>query len=246
MKLTYKLALLAALGLATASASYGQDLILGFNDAAGPSAAQNDYVVNLGLTGAALVADANANSGSFTIANAFSSSTFNTAFSADGNALSDVAAGIIGASASGSYPRSLYLSAFTTPNVPSGAAFNNAANQNPALNEYASTTPGGWTAEVATAPGTTTAGTVSAYVANPLGTLSSGVLSFNLYEETATKSGVTVTPGVWTDEGTLTINANNDTVTLVTSVPEPATYGLLAAGGLLIVALRRQLMGKTV
>ena len=248
MKLTYKLALLAALGLATASASYGQDLILGFNDAAGPSAAQNDYVVNLGLTGAALVADANANSGSFTIANAFSSSTFNTAFSADGNALSDVAAGVLGASASGVYPRSLYLSAFTTPpTAGSGALFNNAANQNPTLGEYVSTTAGGWSKEVATAPGTTEPSSVSVYVANPEGTLSSGVLSFNLYEAIETKSGLTtLTPGAFTDEGILTINANNDTVTLVTSVPEPATYGLLAAGGLLIVAVRRQLMGKTV
>jgi hypothetical protein len=85
-------------------------------------------------------------------------------------------------------------------------------------------------------------------VANPEGTLSSGVLSFNLYEAIETKSGLTtLTPGAFTDEGTLTINANNDTVTFaVAAVPEPATYGLLAAGGLLIVAVRRQLMGKTV
>jgi PEP-CTERM motif len=250
MKLTYKLALLAALGLATASASYGQDLILGFNDAAsGIASAENDYVVDLGLTGASLVADANANSGSYTIANAFSSTTFNTAFSADVNDLNNVAAGIIGASASGSYPRSLYLSAFTTPaTAGSGTLFNDAANATPDLNEYASSSTTGWTAEVATAPGTTTAGTVSAYVVNPLGTLSSGVLSFNLYEATETKSGLTtLTPGAFTDEGTLTINANNDTVTFaVAAVPEPATYGLLAAGGLLIVAVRRQLMGKTV
>ncbi len=246
MKLNYKLALLAALGLAKASASYGQDLILGFNDAAGPSAAQNDYVVSLGLTGATLVADANANSGSYTIANAFN---FGTTYSADANALNDVAAGVLGASASGVYPRSLYLTAFTTPpTAGSGSLFNNAANQNPALNEYASTTPGGWTAEVGTAPGTTEAGSVSTYVVNPLGSLSSGVLSFNLYEATETKSGLTtLTPGAFTDEGTLTINANNDTVTFaVAAVPEPATYGLLAAGGLLIVALRRQLVGKTV
>jgi hypothetical protein len=248
MKLTYKLALLAALGLATASASYGQDLILGFNDAAsGISSAENDYVVDLGLTGASLVADANANSGSYTIANAFSSTTFNTAFSADGNDLNDVAAGIIGASASGVYPRSLYLSASATPAVPSSAQFNNAANFSPYLGEYASTTAAGWSTEVATAPGVTSPGEVSVYVANPLGTLSSGVLSFNLYEENENKSGLNVTVGPWTDEGTLTINANNDTVTFaVAAVPEPATYGLLAAGGLLIVAIRRQLMGKTV
>ena len=258
MNLPFKqLVLVLAMVLAQVSLSQAQqinpggDLVLGFNDAAGPTAAQNDYVIDLGLSGATFVSAAKTNGGTYTlsldkITTTNFSSTFQTAFHADASYLNDVAVGVLGASASGGYPRSLYLSAFTTPHVPSGAAFNNAANQNPALNEYASTTPGGWTAEVATAPGTTTAGTVSAYVANPLGTLSSGVLSFNLYEETATKSGVTVTPGVWTDEGTLTINANNDTVTLVTSVPEPATYGLLAAGGLLIVAVRRQLMGKTV
>jgi hypothetical protein len=245
MKSNYKLALLAALGLASASASYGQDLILGFNDAAGPTAAQNDYVIDLGVTGATLIADANANSGTYTLNGAFSSTTFNTAFSADGSALSDVAAGVIGASASGIYPRSLYLTASTIPNVPSTANYADAANQNPAIGEYASTTAGGWTAEVATAPGTTTTGTVSAYVDNPLGQLSSGVITLNLYEETETSSGLSQTVGAWTDEGTLTINANNDTVTLVTAVPEPGTYGLLAAGGLLLVALRRRFMGKT-
>ncbi len=207
----------------------GGDLVLGFNDAAGPTAAQNDYVIDLGLSGATLVSAAKTNGGTFTlsldkITTTNFSSTFQTAFKADGNALNDVAVGVLGASASGVYPRALYLTAFTAPpTAGSGSLFNNAANQNPYLGEYASTTPGGWTAEVATAPGTTTAGTVSVYVANPLGTLSSGVLSFNLYEAIETKSGLTtLTPGAFTNEGTLTINVNTRTIGFVAGSSSPA------------------------
>ena len=223
--------LVLAIGLASISLSQAQDgdLFLGFNDAAGPTAAQNDYVIDLGLSGATFVSAAKTNGGTFTlsldkITTTNFSSTFQTAFHADASYLNDVAVGIIGASASGVYPRSLYLSAFTTPpTAGSGALFNNAANQNPILGEYVSTTAGGWSKEVGTAPGTTEAQSVSIYVANPEGTLSSGVLSFNLYEAIETKSGLTtLTPGAFTNEGTLTINVNTKTIGFVIASSSPA------------------------
>jgi hypothetical protein len=66
MKNFYKTALLAALGLGSVvTVQASTDLLLGFNDAAGPSSAQNDYVIDLGLNGATLVADAIANSGTY-------------------------------------------------------------------------------------------------------------------------------------------------------------------------------------
>ncbi|MGA2868729.1 MAG: PKD domain-containing protein [Verrucomicrobiota bacterium] len=218
-----------AIGLASLSLSQAQDgdLFLGFNDAAGPAAAQNDYVIDLGVSGATLIADANAASGTFTlsldkITSTNFSTTFQAAFHADANDLNHVAVGVIGASISGAYPRSLYLTASAKPNVPSTANYSDAANQDPATGEYASTTSGGWTTEIATSPGTTTAGTVSAYVANPLGQLSAGVITLNLFEETETASGLSQTVGAWTNEGTLTINVNTRTVGFVVGSSSPA------------------------
>jgi PKD repeat protein len=230
INLAFKRSVLAlAIGLASISLSQAQDgdLFLGFNDAAGPAAAQNDYVIDLGVSGATLVADANAASGTYTlsldkITSTNFSTTFQTAFHSDASDLNHVAVGIIGASISGTYPRSLYLTASATPNVPSKANYSDAANQDPTTGEYASTTSGGWTTEIATAPGTTTAGTVSAYVANPLGQLSSGVITLNLYEETETAVGLSQTVGAWTNEGTLTINVNTRTVGFVVGSSSPA------------------------
>ena len=224
-----RLVLVLAIGLASLSLSQAQDgdLFLGFNDAAGPAAAQNDYVIDLGVSGATLIADANAASGTFTlsldkITSTNFSTTFQAAFHADANDLNHVAVGVIGASISGAYPRSLYLTASAKPNVPSTANYSDAANQDPATGEYASTTSGGWTTEIATSPGTTTAGTVSAYVANPLGQLSAGVITLNLFEETETASGLSQTVGAWTNEGTLTINVNTRTVGFVVGSSSPA------------------------
>ena len=235
MNLAFKrLVLVLAMVLAHVSLSQAQqtpptvgDLVLGFNDAAGPTAAQNDYVIDLGLSGATLVAAAKTNGGTFTlsldkITTTNFSSTFQTAFHADASDLNDVAVGVLAGTTSGVFPRSLYLSASATPAVPSTANFNTAANFQPAVGEYASTTANGWSTEVATAPGVTTPETVSSYVANPLGTLSSGVLSINLYEETETASGLHDTVGAWTNEGTLTINVNTKTVGFVIASSSPA------------------------
>jgi hypothetical protein len=249
---TYKATLLIALGLAGVSAAHAgsTDLLLGFNDAAGPTAAQNDYVIDLGLSGSQLLANAAANNGSYDLSSTFNVNTFNTAFVADNNALNSVTAGVVGAS--GSSPEFLFQTApvGTTPgSITYGeytAAF--AAAGAPIIGEYSSGTAGGWSSDVAvspTSPGSnenTTGQNVAGQTGtNPLGQLSSGVLDLTLWGNTLTKSGLQHTVQGWVDEGTIDINLNTDTVSFTAvAVPEPRTYGFVAGAGLLFVALRRQ------
>lgn len=247
MKNLYRVALLAALGLGSVTVAQAQntDLTLGFNDAGGPSAAQNDYVIDLGITGNQLAA------AGYSYSTTFSASTFNSAFSADGNALNDVAAGIVGGNTLVS-PKQLYMTSSTAPNnYTSTSLFNNSVNpaEGVTLGEYQSsstTSTANWSQIIAassTAPGTEVSGTsLASESGNPMGVLSSGLLTLDLFENTET-SGTHGTVAGWDEIGTVTINANNDTVTFA-AVPEPATYGLLAAGGLLIIAVRRQLVSK--
>jgi hypothetical protein len=252
MKKLYQAALLAALGLGAVSTTQAQtsDLLLGFNDAAGPAAAQNDYVVDLGISGSTLLANAAANNGTYTFNNIINASTFSTAYSADANSLTDVAAGIVSGNTSTS-PSQLFVTSLTSPRSPlSTGEFADSINaaQSSLTGEYASTTAGGWTQIIAASPtaaGTESSGTsLGAESGNPLGLLNSGVITLNLYENTET-GGLHPTVGGWVDEGTFTIDANTGDVTFTTApVPEPATYGLLAVGGLLILALRRQFVKK--
>lgn len=257
MKNSYKATLLIALGLASVSAVRAQtsDLLLGFNDAAGPSTAQNDYVIDLGLTGNALIADATANNGTYNLSSTFSASTFNTAFGTDSGALSDVAAGVVGGVAGVPtaylFQTSLVGNSPTTLASSATPAFNNSLASAGAstIGEYGSGGQSGWTAFVAASPsslGTLTSGSdVSAQTGNPLGQLSSGVLDLTLWENTETKAGTHEAVQGWVDEGTIDINLNNDTIGFSTvAVPEPSTYGLFAGAGLLAVALRRQFSVK--
>jgi hypothetical protein len=251
MKNNVKITALVAIGLASVSVARAgtTDLLLGFNDAAGPVSAQNDYVIDLGLSGAALISAAKANNGTYDLSSTFNSGTFSTAFGTDGAALSDVAAGIVGGSPSGT--KILYQTDLIgdTPGTITRGKFNAslADAQSPTIGEYASTTDGGWTTFIATSPtaGGTAAGgaDLADNTGNPLGQLSAGVLSLNLWEATA--SGLSGAPTAWADEGTFNINLNNDTVTFSTAaVPEPSTYGLLAGVGLLGVLFRNQVSRK--
>jgi hypothetical protein len=252
MKKNYKLALLAVLGLATVTAAHAAttDMLLGFNDAASTStSAQNDYVVDLGaqtlFTTSAVL----------NLSSDFNASTFNTAFSADANDLNDVAAGAV----AGSIGTSTDILFQTSPKGASGlptwtsgkqASFISAANfaGDSTVGEYGSSGTAGWSQYVAISPtviGNNGGGSLAGDSANPTELLSSGIVSEELFESTGSTSRNT-SPGAWTEIGTLDVNVNTDTVTFtgVDAVPEPATYGLLAASGLLIVSLRRQFKSK--
>jgi len=266
MKQLYKSALLAVLGLAGVTAAQAStDLFIGFNDSVGPSSAQNDYVIDIGSF-ATLQADALAapndtinlmslNAGLPQINQSTFGTTFATAFSSDPNEASDVAAGVAGGN-TGSSPKQLWQTApvGVTPGNISVSSFNAGAAQPNSLaaGEYASTTQNSsWTWLIAKSPtlvGTETAGNslASSTGTNPMGSLGIGIypsLVLNLWENTAT-GGLHPAVGGWVDEGYFTFDIQDDTITYTIPVPEPAVYGTVAGAGLLLLALRRQLVAK--
>ena len=207
------------------------DLLLGFNDAAGPVSAQNDYVIDLGLSGNTLLANALANGGSTNLTGAISATTFNTAFGTDNNALNEVAAGIVGAIPTAT-PRPLFMTCPALPGAISSGEFSDAvaAAQTATLGEYGSAGGNaGWTQVVAVSPtqaGTMPSGSSVAATAggNPMGLLSSGTLSLNFYENTGTKNGIGITVNGWVQKGVFNINVNTHAVSfsLASASPPPA------------------------
>ena len=246
-----KIALLAALGLASVSAAHaqlsGSDLILGFNDLAGPAAAQNDYVIDLGAASQFTTTS--------TYSTTFSSSLWASAFGADANALNDVAAGFVQASGGTTYPKTVFVSTGTqtAPTAPTSASFGNATSLIQGITEgvqasSAGANAGSWSSLIAQDP--TTAGYNSQNVATYLHTgvesfLSNGTVTEYLYE--TTKASSLAAGSAYSLIGTLTINANTDTVSFTgasAAVPEPATYGLISGAGMLLLGLRRQFARK--
>ena len=245
----YKAVLLAALGLSTVTAAQASgDLLLGFNDAAGPSGAQNDYVIDLGavsqFTTGTLV--------NFAIAG---STTFQTAFSADVNYLNNVAAGVVGGATG-----SLFLTSVGAPYSglnSASASTSSSLAQSPTVGEYTSATVGGWSYNVATAPsqvsvggpfnpGSSPSGSVAGTSgSNPMANLSGGVLSINLYEATYT-GGFHSTFNNFTQIGTFVINPgqNSGYFQGVDAVPEPSSLALFGGAGVLGLLFRRKLNRK--
>ena len=158
MKENIKIAALITIGLASISAAHASstDLLLGFNDAAGPSAAQNDYVIDLGLNGNTLIADANGNGGTWNLSSSFNAGTFSTAFSADTAYLNNVAAGVVGGISSPT--KTIFQTDLigNTPAVTFSGAFNNSLSsaQSSTIGEYSSSSGSGWSTYVAIDPNT--------------------------------------------------------------------------------------------
>ncbi|MGC9944625.1 MAG: PEP-CTERM sorting domain-containing protein [Verrucomicrobiota bacterium] len=256
MKNLYRVALLAALGLATASVANAQttpaagDFLLGFNDAAGPTSAQNDYVIDLGSE------TQFTSSATLNLSSDFSVSTFNSAFGTDADALSgnggntslsDVAVGAVGGN--GTLPNKQFYQTLGIGSAVGSSSIGTAINlAGPAYGEYSSATANGFSYLVATSPGsagTDPSDSIASVSLNPLSYLTSGIVTEGVYEAQTVVSGRTTTYSS-AEVGTLTINLNTDSITYagISAVPEPSTYGLLAGFGLLVVAVRRQMVRK--
>jgi len=239
MKKIYKSVLLAALGLGGVTAAQAQinnnDLVIGFTSQA--AGVTDDYLVDLGQIPGTPNTSLNVSG--------FSISTFSSTF---GSALSDgeVNVGIIGGQGSG--PADVYLSildGLSAPaNAPTLSNIGNAAGV--ALGLSLGSVPqsgNGFYYAVAENPTTdgAEANSFASYLdVNPLTTIGgSETALLDLYEDAG--SGRTGTTG-WEYEGDVAIDLSGPSFTATWDpviVPEPATFGVFAVGGLMVLAVRR-------
>lgn len=226
MKSSYKLALLAALGLASVSAVQAQnavsgDLIVGVYQ---PGAA-NTEVVDLGA--ATSLTDGE---------------TWNlsSALSGAGITLSSTAMFGVAGDVNNGDSTSLFYSTFGASNTHKIASFSAWNSRDTAL----TTVPLG--SEVT---GSATAWDQEVQPVNS-GTLGAA-LGYNIDEPVTgavqfwSTEANNASPA---KDGTFTLNTATDVLTYngITAVPEPSTYGLLAGAGLLVVSLRNQFRRKQV
>ena len=241
----------------TARAQYNpNDLILGFTQ----SGAANDYIIDLGNANSTVGANGTT---LVNLSGDFSLSTFNSTFS--GGLAAGVNMGIVG----GSQPtvgRDLYMTVLRNgPGTPSLAGSTAPANLGStamssgvgdvaAMLNGLALSPGGsttisqgnansWTTWVLGGPdGTGTPSFVADTGKNPMGEGSSSIIYEDLYRGTPGTSGSMTYLGFFTLDtsggGSLTFTPS------VVAVPEPSAYGLIAGGGLLLLALRKQIRSK--
>jgi len=251
MKKSYKVAIAAVaavIGLASQGA-YAQsagDLLLGINN--NDSGGTADLVVDLGT-----FANLNAHQNT-----AFSLGVNNTTLASDLGGTGGPASynvGIVGAKSVPTGTSSLFVSVkdngtgtasaqgSTTPPSLSQANYGSAlGNVFPAVVTGNNTT---FTVNIAKDP--TTVGTGdSSFSANtginPLANVGGNSVVLDLYREQSAG-----TPGSWSYLGDILVNFSTDTYTfdpVAAPVPEPATYGVIAGAGLLMLALRRQFVRK--
>jgi hypothetical protein len=262
MKNSYKVALLAALGIISATSGYAQyadgDLLLGFTS----TGANKDYTFDLGQI-SSFTANEQLGSG-------ISWSVFSSAFGAN-----NVAVGAVGADTTGNVDPSggqtIWTSVLrsTQPVTSSGVAGSSTPSatsqlamdaqtgdpggvtQNPAVTQNGGTVVGNtWGDLIATGVGTpgTLGSSWASGIHNPMVALGTGSAggAVNLDIYTATDDNNVNT---YTYAGDLQINITSSGASVIwdptlAAVPEPTTYGLLAGFGLLAVALRNQFSRK--
>jgi hypothetical protein len=250
MKNSYKAVLLAVLGLTVASAAQaatsGVDLALGFNDPSGPSSAQNDFVIDLGSVSQIGLTTSMTWSGSSLDGGDFASD-FTSAFGTDGSALNRVGVGLVqGNSVGGANGKGDLIQTGNESGTPSITAIQASipGAGGIVLGSYGSTSAANGADSANN--WTTQSGNITTATGNPIGDLSGGIVSELVYEDDVSGTARNPSTTPWVELGTLTVNLNSDTVTFtgIDAVPEPATYGLLAGAGLLVVSLRNQFRRK--
>lgn len=234
MKNSYKAALLAAIGLVSISAAQAQtytsgDLLVGFTTGSG-----TDLIYDLGQESA--------------LVNGETFSGLSTLLSSDFGSLSSVNWGVIGNGANSGSPRTLWTTTAVgvTPATVQGNPKFSALNNDLGLlaENFAGATSAGQSATVSA-----TASTSWNVVTTPNATLSTDYI--NEYENpnvvganSAAFSQVLNNGSTPTLLGDFTLGADDSFTFNTVSVPEPTTYGMIAAAGLLVVAFRNQFSRK--
>ncbi|HEY3762962.1 MAG TPA: hypothetical protein VGN23_14550 [Verrucomicrobiae bacterium] len=243
----YKTALVAALGLAGATAVQAQtvgpnDLVLGFTSQA--AGVTDDYLIDLGQIPST--------PGTFDISTTFNATTFGSTF---GSALSgnELNAGIVGGSTSSAIDSTLDISGNPSTLSPGSSApaastksfVDNAGDiaTSLSLGTPAHSAQTSFFSDVAENP--TTAGananSFAGYVSNPLSTMTGNSIVLDLWENSDSgRSGVTG----WTYEGYVDLSFSGNDLTATydepAATPEPATYGIFGCVGVLMLGMRRK------
>jgi len=264
MKKLTTAALLICGAIAASQSAFGQlyqntpnDLDFGFQNQAGGGT--EDYVINLGaassIVGQTSVVD---------LSSDFSSSDFNAVLGSS----SSMFGGVVGAantSTSGTANTAdVFVTQLRVGGAGSSAAVAGSSVSQTLTRAQDNTTYGGLGTLVSPAAGTgtldaskswenligpnTATGTFQSNVGlNPDSSVGNSSV---LYEDLWETSSSTISGGEpFTYLGYFTLDAPTGSLTFtgadVTAVPEPATYGILAGMGMLILALRREVRGKT-
>jgi hypothetical protein len=248
MKNLSKAAVLSAMAVLAGQAAYAQiaadDLILGFN-----KSGKSDYVIDLGAF-SSLSTTAVTHLGADA-----SLTTFNTTFTS----LAGVNAAVVGGNNStvtgvgDAYLDKVRVGAINGPltagteTALSPVSRNQIALAGSDVNSVNAGVNGDFTSFIGTSTTDNGSGTFLQNLNAPLGTsladFSSGVLTLDIFKATRPASG----NSGWAFDGTVSLDFTGGSPIVdftpagfSAAVPEPSTYGMLAGGGLLALALRRQ------